>query len=556
MTYSTFFKITFNQIVILFPWALLFWQLGVVWETNKQYSHGFVVPLLMIYLIGKLPSQNSPSDSNTKSTLQKKLIYFLGIPLIFSFFPLWIIRGANPDWRLLNLVLYMVVCTLTLIQIHHRGGIQQFKKFLFPLLFCLVAIPWPLATDLKLTQWLQQKVSSTIVDLLLLMEHEAILQGTVIDVGVFGQIGVDQACSGINGLQASAVVTLFLGAYFGLPLAQRVALFASGIVIALAMNLTRAFTMSFIKVKGKGALLDSPLFSIGAWQTPNLHDLAGWIETFGIFLAILLIGKVLCMGTVHKPIGNQFFSWKNFSFHPPKGFSIFSALTLTGTVFASEAHFRNGESNMIDVPKLNLSLLDENILKIPQDIPRQVAAQLHFSDASSSKWQDLFRTIPHPYGLEPQMNPNEQYWQAFEAHWDSGGACTAVLSTHSPDSCIPLTGLTQVNPVPGQDATLVSVKVADQKVFFETYEFARNYRKLFVFRCFWSKKLEPGQPNVFPSGGYNFNGRIQSAIDGRRNVGGTMLVLAIANVDSNLSAISKLRALANQRLSLGFNGID
>ena len=83
-----------------------------------------------------------------------------------------------------------------------------------PLLFFLVAIPWPLKRDLELTQWLQERVSSIIVDILLLMEHEARLEGTVIDVGVFGKIGVDQACSGINGLQASLVVTLFLGAYY------------------------------------------------------------------------------------------------------------------------------------------------------------------------------------------------------------------------------------------------------------------------------------------------------------------------------------------------------
>ena len=74
-----------------------------------------------------------------------------------------------------------------------------------------MAIPWPLSTDLKLTLWFQEKVSSIIVDTLLILEHDAKLQGTIIDIGHFGQIGVDQACSGIQGLQASVVVTLFLG---------------------------------------------------------------------------------------------------------------------------------------------------------------------------------------------------------------------------------------------------------------------------------------------------------------------------------------------------------
>ena len=91
----------------------------------------------------------------------------------------------------------------------------------------------------------------------------------------------------------------------------------------------------------------------------------------------------------------------------------------------------------------------------------------------------------------------------------------------------------------------------DREILFEAYDFSRDYRKLYVFRCFWPKKLPPGQPNVFPRGGYSFKGRINSALAGRRNVGGTMLALALANVDSPQTAINKLQALANQRLNFG-----
>ena len=122
---------------------------------------------------------------------------------------------------------------------------------------------------------------------------------------------------------------------------------------------------------------------------------------------------------------------------------------------------------MIDTKRLVLSLSDNEIVVKTLDIPSQVAAQLHFEKASSRQWQDSFRAIPHPYGLEPIINPQEQYWQAFEANWDSGGACTAVLSTHSPDSCIPLSGLTQISPSPGQKPPLIPVKIEDSKIIFE-----------------------------------------------------------------------------------------
>ena len=124
-----------------------------------------------------------------------------------------------------------------------------------------MAIPWPLATDLQLTQWFQIRVSSIIVDILLLMEHEASLLGTVIDVGVFGQIGIDQACSGINGLQASFVVSLFFGAYYRFKIVNRIILFISGGIIAIILNLLRAFHYRLLRLRVRGIFWNKALFN-------------------------------------------------------------------------------------------------------------------------------------------------------------------------------------------------------------------------------------------------------------------------------------------------------
>ena len=72
-----------------------------------------------------------------------------------------------------------------------------------------------------------------------------------------------------------------------------------------------------------------------------------------------------------------------------------------------------------------------------------------------------------------------------------------------------------------------------------------------MFRCFWPSKILPGKLNLFPTGGYNFKGRIKAAIEGRRNVGGTMLAIAVANVESQSTAVEKLRLHAeNKRILL------
>ena len=544
-------KIWLGALALLLPWCLLLFQLSFTWETNEQYAHGYLVPLLCLFLLLKIyPKDNETESPDHRTVLQGKLWLIIGIPLLFAFVPIWVIRGANSDWRLINFALFGIVFLLSLVHWYDEGGWRRIKHLLFPLLFFLVAIPWPLKRDLELTQWLQEQVSSIIVDILLLMEHEARLEGTVIDVGVFGKIGVDQACSGINGLQASLVVTLFLGAYYRFGWVNRIVLALAGTLVALAFNLGRAFSLSFLKVKGKGHYLDDPLFSLAGWSAPSVHDLAGWIETGLIFVAILLLARMAKGGLFLSTLADEPNRWLNLRSAPNPVFSILSILLVGGSAFLAEAHYRSTEAGLTELPTLQIDLSDSSILTSEQDISRQVAAQLHYEEASSIQWQDRFRTVFNNFG-QIVINPNDEYWQAFEARWDSGGACTAVLSTHSPESCLPLTGLTQISPAIGEDPLLIPVTVDGQDVLFEAYEFIRNYRKLFVFRCFWPKKLTPGQANTFPSGGYSFEGRIRSALDGRRNVGGTMLALAIANVDSPQTAINKLQALANQRLSFG-----
>ena len=526
---------------------MLIHQLSITWETNVQYSHGFLVPFLCFYLI--LKSQNTPvSDKIKKSFLQGKTWYLFGIPLLLALPLIWLIRGANTDWRLLNLVLFGITFILTIIPVFDQGGWNKSKVVIFPILFFLVAIPWPLSTDLQLTQWFQEKISSIIVDILLLLEHEASLQGTVIDVGVFGQIGIDQACSGINGLQSSIVITLFFGAYYRYGWINRIVLTLSGAIIAIVFNLLRAFSLSYIKVKGKGHLLDQHLFSIGEWQFPSLHDLAGLIETGLIFLTIFLLARSARGGLFLRMLGNQPNNWGNLKSTPPIAFSLLTLMSVTVSLAYSNYHFNSYESLLLPQPKLSLNLIEDSVVTEEEVISNQIAAQLHFDEAKSIQWQDRQRTRFDPFNKVRLLNPNLEYWQAFEATWESGGACTAVLSTHSPDSCIPLTGLTQISPFPGQPPEIIEVEVSGRMVSFESYEFSRERKKLFVFRCFWPYLQLPGQTNKFPSGGYNFNGRINAAFEGRRNVGGTMLALALANIDSMQIATAKLRELANQHL--------
>ena len=360
---------------------------------------------------------------------------------------------------------------------------------------------------------------------------------------------MDQACSGINGLQASLVVSIFVGAYYSFGIIQRILLIAAGLLLALFFNLGRAFCLSFITVKGKGHILEKPILSIGNYDLPNVHDLVGYIETGFILLAILIFARFSRRGFLPSTLATRPNFWGNLKFRPPVAFSVITLITIICTLVLTEFHFKSIEKAMVPLPRIDLDMSGHEIIRNDQVISNQVRAQLHFAEATSFQWQDRYRSRWNQLGY-PEINLNEEYWQVFKASWNSGGACTAVLSTHSPQSCLPLTGLNQVSPAIGENPILIPVIVGNRKIMFEAYEFSRSFRKLFVFRSFWPEKQVPGQLNKFPSGGYSFKGRINSAIKGHRNVGGTMLAFALANVDSLQTASSKLQLFASERLVL------
>ena len=184
----------------------------------------------------------------------------------------------------------------------------------------------------------------------------------------------------------------FFGAYYGLPAIHRVFLFLSGFVVALLMNLARAFTMSFIKVKGRGELLDSPVLSIGKWQAPNLHDLAGLIETIFILICILLISKIFTIVTIVSPISEKENNWNNLLIRPPLGLSLVTVIILVAAVISSEVHYAYKEKDMVNMPEIKVNLDEKDLLIEKQEIPRQVVAQLHFQRGF---FKTMARQIPN-----------------------------------------------------------------------------------------------------------------------------------------------------------------
>jgi exosortase len=515
-------------------WLMVFFQLSLVWRINAQYTHGWLVPFLCLYLAFKTSA--TPEENRGNRSPGKPLgLWLVGGTCLLLMLPAWIIREANSDWRLINVVLVAIAITLTFAMFHNEGGWTKCKVLAFPLLFFLVAVPWPLAADLQLTLWLQGKVSSIIVDFLLLLGYHVELQGNVIHAPPFGKIGVDEACSGILGLQASMVVSLFLGQFYRFFVFQRILFIFIGLSLALMANVGRAFILASYAARGKINLVTE-------W-----HDAAGLIETSCILAGLLICAQLVKDKNGNLSLGEQDFNWTAPRSEPPTAFSIAGLILVGITLIASYLHYSIHERDMTSVPALKIDFSNGEVLSEESRPSPQIEAQLHYEEAQSTKWQELQYAQKNKDGTF-KLNPFAEYWQGFACFWNSGGACTAVLSTHSPDACLPLTGLQRISPLPGQMPEVVNVPIADYNVPFEAYVFEKDGQQLYVFRCFWPRKTTGGQFPLFPRGGYNFPGRIKAAWNGERNVGGTMIALCVGNVFDLETAKRKLLEQVRQRI--------
>ena len=129
------FHALFTTTAIIGLWMMLCHQLSTIWQISEQYSHGFMVPILCIFLLLKINYSPINQNDSKPNFLQGKMWIFLGIPLALLLPLVWLIRGANSDWRLLNIILFTIVFLLTIIPFYDESGWKKTKNIVFPLCF-------------------------------------------------------------------------------------------------------------------------------------------------------------------------------------------------------------------------------------------------------------------------------------------------------------------------------------------------------------------------------------------------------------------------------------
>ena len=155
------------------------------------------------------------------------LLFFLGTRLV---------EEANPDWRLIGWALALEVIALSLVAVYVSRGAAALKHFAFPILFFLVAVPWPTPVEQPLIQALTRGIVAATVELLNFAGYPAQPHGNVIET-TGGFVDIDEACSGIRSLQAALMLALFFGEWRRLGVSRRMALLGIAFALACVFNL-------------------------------------------------------------------------------------------------------------------------------------------------------------------------------------------------------------------------------------------------------------------------------------------------------------------------------
>src|ERR1700733_12581558 len=195
------------------------------WSTIPDYSHGFLVPFFVAFLIWdkRKVIQSTPIRQS-----------WLGVPLVvFSLAVLILgIYGVELFPSRMSFIFLMAGLIWTFF------GWAMVRVLRFPLLVLVLAIPFPAILFNQITFPLQLLASRIASDILPLLGVPTLHEGNVIELPVM-KLEVAEACSGIRSLMSLFTLSVFYGYFLERTTRGRVLLALASIPIAGTANVFR-----------------------------------------------------------------------------------------------------------------------------------------------------------------------------------------------------------------------------------------------------------------------------------------------------------------------------
>ena len=238
------------------------------WSNDDNYSHGFLVPFIVAYLIW------TKKDTLRKLSPQPSL---LGLPVLLAGLSMYVVGTIGAEWFLKRFSLVIVIAGLVL----YLYGKTFFRELLFPIVFLFFMVPLPAIIYKGLAFQLQLFVSLVSAKLIPLAGVALYREGNILYVST-GPLAVEEACSGMRSIMALlALSSLFAYLMYESRLKQWI-LVAFALPIAVVTNIIRVTTTGIM------AHYWGKEFAEGI-----LHESFGWLVFVIAFGLLYLLSKVL-----------------------------------------------------------------------------------------------------------------------------------------------------------------------------------------------------------------------------------------------------------------------
>jgi exosortase len=456
--------------------APLLWHLSCFWQIDPQYSYGWIVPLLGVFLAWrrwKSCPAAEPPPTGTAICLFGAL-FFLSV--------VWLIREATPDWSVVSWILAILTAGSLALLVTRAGGLSTARHFLFPICFILTAVPWPHRFEVAIVQNLMKFVGAAAAECANWMGIAAVPKGSLIQL-TNGYVGIAEACSGIRSLQAILMVSLVIGELLRYSALKRGLFIFLGLAIAIFCNVARTVVLVVVtSLWGVDAL--------SAWHEPT--DLAVLVTAFALLglVASWMPGKTLT--ELRESSKGRLSASGRWSLPWPLAAAI--CLWGTATFIFTRYWYGNGEPGSL---RLEIRWPEnENAFRY---VPMQEEAQhvLLCTEGRMATWVDS----------------DGGGWTLFAFRWGPGRTATQSARLHRPENCFTASGA-----ILKRELERTTVMIDAVPITFRSYLFERNSVPLVVFYTIW-EEANPDRLSGRVLQDYSGLSRLQRVLTHERNLG-------------------------------------
>lgn len=263
--------LTFVLLLAIFAAVLHFFWGGFTnlffrWSFQPEYSHGFLIPFVSLYILWESKHRWVPHLGDGS---------LWGVPLCALAFLIALMGEVSALYLLIHYAFILFLFGVSLCVIGRAT-----KNIWVPIALLGFAVPLPYVIEVLLTAKLQLLSSSMGVALIRLFNIPVHLSGNIIDMGAL-QLHVVEACSGLRYLFPLASMGVVTAYFYHASMFKKILVVVSTVPITIVLN--------SVRIGITGVVVDR----YGVEHAQGfLHDFEGWI-IFVVCLAILVFEIII-----------------------------------------------------------------------------------------------------------------------------------------------------------------------------------------------------------------------------------------------------------------------